>query len=37
MSALLVYDVYKGVTTGNWNWLNIIFEVLGVVSAGVLN
>jgi hypothetical protein len=35
--ALLAYDVYKGVTTGNWDWLNIIFEVLGIVSAGVLN
>jgi hypothetical protein len=35
--VLLAYDVYKGVTTGNWDWLNIIFEVLAIVSAGVLN
>ena len=35
--ALLAYDVYKGVTTGNWDWLNIIFEVLAIVSSGVLN
>lgn len=35
--ALLAYDVYKGVTTGNWDWLNIFFEVLAIVSAGVLN
>ena len=35
-SALLVYDIYKGVTTGNWKWLDIIVEVIGVISAGVL-
>jgi hypothetical protein len=35
-SVLLVYDIYKGVTTGEWDWLNIIFDILAIVSGGVL-
>lgn len=36
-TALLAYDVYKGVTKGDWGWLNIIFDVLGIVSSGVIS
>jgi len=36
-TALLTYDVYKGVTKGEWGWLDIIFDVLGIVSSGVLS
>lgn len=36
-SVLLVYDIYKGVTTGKWDWLNIVFDILAIVSGGVLS
>jgi hypothetical protein len=36
-SVLLVYDIYKGVTTGEWDWLNIVFDILAIVSGGVLS
>lgn len=36
-TALLAYDVYKGVVRGDWGWLNIIFDVLGIVSSGVIS
>lgn len=36
-TALLAYDVYKGVTKGEWGWLDIVFDVLGIVSSGVLS
>jgi hypothetical protein len=35
-SALLVYDIYKGVTKGEWGWFDIVFEVLAIVSSGAL-
>jgi hypothetical protein len=36
-TALLVYDIYKGVTKGDWGWLNIVFDVLGIVSSGIIS
>ena len=36
-TALLAYDVYKGVTKGDWGWLNIVFDVLGIVSSGAIS
>ena len=36
-TVLLAYDVYKGVKEGEWDWLNIVFDVLGIVSSGVLS
>jgi hypothetical protein len=36
-TALLAYDVYKGVVNKDWDWLNIVFDVLGIVSSGVLS
>jgi len=36
-TALLAYDVYKGVVEKDWDWLNIVFDVLGIVSSGVLS
>jgi len=36
-TALLAYDVYKGVVNKDWNWLNIVFDVLGIVSSGVIS
>jgi hypothetical protein len=31
--AMLAYDIYKG-TQGNWDWTNIIIDLLGVVTTG---
>jgi hypothetical protein len=36
-TALLAYDVYKGVVEEDWDWLNIVFDVLGIVSSGVIS
>jgi len=36
-TALLAYDVYKGVVKKDWDWLNIVFDILGIVSSGVLS
>ena len=36
-TALLAYDVYKGVVDEDWDWLNIVFDVLGIVSSGVIS
>ena len=36
-TALLAYDVYKGVVNDDWDWLNIVFDVLGIVSSGVIS
>jgi len=36
-TALLAYDVYKGVVEKDWNWLNIVADVLGIVSSGVIS
>jgi hypothetical protein len=36
-TILLVYDIYKGVKTGDWDWINIIFDSIGIVSSGILN
>jgi uncharacterized protein YnzC (UPF0291/DUF896 family) len=36
-TALLAYDVYKGVVKKDWNWLNIVFDVLGIVSSGFIS
>jgi len=36
-TALLAYDVYKGVVEKDWNWLNIVFDILGIVSSGILS
>ncbi len=36
-TALLAYDVYKGVVKKDWDWLNIVFDVLGIVSSGVIS
>ena len=36
-TALLAYDVYKGVVEKDWDWLNILFDVLGIVSSGVIS
>jgi hypothetical protein len=33
---LLWYDVNKGIETGNWDWGNLIIDVLMVSSAGLL-
>jgi len=36
-TALLAYDVYKGVVKKDWGWLNIVFDVIGIVSSGVIS
>jgi hypothetical protein len=36
-TALLAYDVYKGVVKKDWDWLNIVFDILGIVSSGVIS
>jgi hypothetical protein len=36
-TALLAYDVYKGVVEKDWDWLNIVFDVLGIVSSGLIS
>jgi hypothetical protein len=36
-TALLAYDVYKGVVNEDWDWLNIVFDILGIVSSGVIS
>ncbi len=34
--VMLWYDVKKGIDTGNWDWGNLIIDVLMVASAGAL-
>jgi hypothetical protein len=36
-TILLIYDIYKGIKTGNWDWFNIVFDILAIVSSGVLS
>jgi hypothetical protein len=36
VSMLIIHDVKKGIDTGNWEWGNLIIDVLMVASAGVL-
>ena len=33
---MLLWDIYKGFSKGEWGIINIIFDVLGMVSSGVL-
>jgi hypothetical protein len=35
-AILLIYDIYKGITTGDWEWFEIIFNTLAIISAGAL-
>ena len=30
----LIYDLYQGFANGKWDYLNIIFDILGIVFAG---
>jgi hypothetical protein len=32
----LVYDLYQGFANGKWGVMNIIFDVLGIISAGAV-
>jgi hypothetical protein len=31
--AMLAYDIYRG-TQGNWDWVNILIDLVGVVTTG---
>ena len=31
--AMLAYDIYRG-TQGNWDWVNILIDLIGVVTTG---
>ena len=33
--AMLLWDLYKVFTGKEWNWLDLIFDVLGILSTGV--
>jgi hypothetical protein len=33
-AAMLCYDVYLGISTGSWNWVYIIIDILGTFTAG---
>lgn len=35
-AILLIYDIYKGITTGDWGWFEIVFNILAIISAGAL-
>jgi hypothetical protein len=35
-SSLLIYDLYKGIVKGEWGWLNIIFDIISVITSGAL-
>lgn len=35
-SSLLIYDLYKGVVKGEWGWLNIVFDIISVITSGTL-
>lgn len=32
----LIYDLYQGIVHGKWDIMNILFDVLGIVSAGAV-
>ena len=36
-AAMLAYDIYKGIESGDYAWLDIIFDVLGVLTSGTLS
>jgi hypothetical protein len=36
-AAMLAYDIHKGIQTGDYAWLDIIFDVLGVLTSGTLS
>ena len=36
-AAMLAYDINKGIQTGDYAWLDIIFDVLGVLTSGTLS
>lgn len=33
-AAMLCYDVYLGISKGDWNWVYIIIDILGTFTAG---
>lgn len=35
-SSLLIYDLYKGIVKGEWGWLNIVFDIISVITSGTL-
>jgi hypothetical protein len=32
--AMLIYDLWKVFTGKDWNWLDLVFDVLGIISTG---
>ena len=34
-AVMLVYDIYKAITTGEFGWFNLIFDIMGVLSSGI--
>jgi len=33
-AAMLSYDIYLGISSGTWNWVYIIIDILGTFTAG---
>ena len=33
-AAMLCYDIYLGISKGDWNWVYIIIDILGAFTAG---
>jgi hypothetical protein len=32
--AMLAWDIYQGISTGTWDWANILIDIVGVVTTG---
>ena len=36
-AVMLVYDIYKAITTGEFGWFNLIFDIIGVLTSGTIS
>jgi hypothetical protein len=36
-AALLIYDIYLSISNNDTNWLNIVFDLLGMLTSGALS
>ena len=34
--SMLIYDLYKVFSGGEWSWMDILFDVLGIISGGAV-
>lgn len=36
-AVMLVYDIYKAITTGEFGWFDLIFDIMGVLTSGTMS